>query len=290
MCAKYGLRAEGHFSLRFARRMQFVLEMETRAWLACHGFPLVEVWRGARLPVPWATKTLHKCIGSFRFAAGHAATAVSEREEGPRFDRALARRLARELPGLPKDPQSRKSGQFLEGFVDAESFACLLDRVCRRAPPEADILRRFVDLGSGRGHAVLAAHCLFAFRSCVGCEIASDVMAGARAAAALYEASGLAARAPSGLAPVFVEGDFLTDFDWSDASVVFANAVTWPRSLIQRIAQQALRLRKGAVLVTAVRALPVDEAPILEAFDLRGEACLMSFQVAPVQLWAYQRL
>ncbi len=34
------------------------------------------------------------------------------------------------------------------------------------------------------------------------------------------------------------EGDFLRDVDWSDASVVFANAVTWPRLLLQEVARR----------------------------------------------------
>lgn len=43
----------------------FMLEFETRAWAACHGFPLVEVWRGVRVPRPWAvkaTKKLRWCV------------------------------------------------------------------------------------------------------------------------------------------------------------------------------------------------------------------------------------
>merc|ERR1711972_671856 len=149
------------------------------------------------------------------------------------------------------------------------SFAEVLDRVCRRASAEADIFRSFVDLGSGQGHAVLAAHALFPFRSCVGIELVPEIALEAEAALKQYRRRGFAARAasPCNLSSLFVGGDFLRDYDWSGASVVLANAVTWPSKLLHDVARQALRLRRGAVLLVAIRSLPFGDLAFLEAFD-----------------------
>lgn len=174
--------------------------------------------------------------------------------------------------------------------MTVESFAAVLDRVCRRAAPEADIFRKFVDLGSGPGHAVLTAHALMPFRSCVGVELVPDVVASARSLSRRYVDDGLAAMARStgDAAHLFVEGDCLHDFRWSDASVVFAHNVTWPDELVRGVAQRALELRHGAVFLSA-QSFP-DEPEILEAFDFRGEACLASWTDGSVHLWAYQRI
>jgi len=279
-------------AILLASRVVFMLEMETRAWLAAQGFPLVEVWRGVRRPIQWAVFSTYGTVGSYTYASGHAANASSETQAGPRFSLDTARRLTRILPKHAAEGQWKLQAQFVEGFVDVVSFAEVLDRICRRARgSRADILRRFVDLGSGRGHAVLTAHALFPFRSVVGYELSSEYFEAAQETARLYEESGLAssARSSSRVADLFFEGDFL-QLDWSDASIVFANAVTWPSSMLKQISRQALRLRKGAVFLIATRQLNLDDLDVLEAFDVRGEACVMSFaDMRPIQLWAYQR-
>lgn len=281
-----------HAAAALLRMVSFMLEMETRAWLWCHGFPLVEVWRGARCTQTWAAAAMLRTVGSYIFCDGHAATVASETRAGPLFDVAIARRLGQMLPKDPPTDKGKLVGtQFIEGNVQVESFAALLDRVCRRAASEVDIFRRFVDLGSGRGLAVIAAHALHPFRCCVGCELQPRVARSARDLARRYVRSGLARFAQSAGEPrdLFVEGDFLDALDWSDASIVFANGVTWPKDLIREVGLRALRLQRGAVLLLAARQLPVEPA-FLEAFDVRGEACLMSFTRDAVLIWAYQRL
>lgn len=280
-----------HAAARLLRMVAFMLEMEVRAWCQCLSFPVVEVWRGARCTQDWASATCLLIVGSYVFCTGHSASTASEKKLGPSFDEALLRRLSSELPTDPPAAQAQRCRtQFIEGNVQIESFAALLDRVCRRADEAADIFRCFVDLGSGPGLAVLTAHLLFPFRRCVGCELQSRVAKSAREMARRYTRNGLAALARSKGCPkeLVREGDFLQNLDWSDASVVFANAVTWPKDVIKAVGQQALRLQRGAVLLLAARQLPVEQS-LLEAFDVRGEACLMSFTDDAVSIWAYQR-
>ncbi|CAJ1410071.1 unnamed protein product [Effrenium voratum] len=184
-------------------------------------------------------------------------------------------------------PHVQLQGALQEGNVQVEAFAYLLDRVCRRGV--GDIFRRFVDLGSGRGLAVLIAHALFPFRDCVGVEICKEFNDSARSLAKRYADTGLAkfSKAKKKLDPtsMFVEGD-LRDFDWSDASVAFANCVTWPVTLVAAMARKALRLRVGAVLLTSKR-FPND---VMRGFDFRGEACMGDWTPYAVELWAYQRI
>merc|ERR1712203_933337 len=59
---------------------------------------------------------------------------------------------------------------------------------------------------------------------------------------------------------LLVKGDIFRDVDWSDASIVFCNAVTWPLPVIGELANFALRLRTGAVfmLLGLARSFPPD--------------------------------
>uniref|UniRef100_A0A7S4PXH5 Histone-lysine N-methyltransferase, H3 lysine-79 specific n=1 Tax=Alexandrium monilatum TaxID=311494 RepID=A0A7S4PXH5_9DINO len=281
--------------------INFMLEMEARAWLACRNFPLVEVWRGVRRPEPVYFLPVLNVIQSYALGTGHAALSPNEQADGPCYSVAMARELSALLPDCPHGANSSKkpgrggkstSGrEYAEGNVNVESFAAALDRVTRRASPEADIFRKFVDLGSGRGHAVLAAHALFPFRSCVGCELVPEVVEVSRAAARRYVESGLAfyALSQGDPAQLFQQGNFFQDLNWGDASVVFANALTFPKAMIQELGKQALRLRRGAVFIITVKPLPTDDLTLLEAFDIRGEAVLMGFMEYACRLWVYQR-
>eukprot|EP00913_Durusdinium_trenchii_P008736 g8204.t1 len=176
-----------------------------------------------------------------------------------------------------KNEIGKKQGQFTEGSVDVVSFAELLQRICRRADPQADIYRSFADLGSGRGHAVLAAHALSSLRGGRG------------------RRRWKTSEAKSSMNPLKLleASDFLhpiSSSHWTSASVVFANGVTWPSELLAEIGQLALKLKKGAVLVLVARRLPADDLELLQRFDVRGDACLLSFtDKKAVQVWIYQR-
>eukprot|EP00440_Ansanella_granifera_P027704 gb/GFBE01030097.1/.p1 GENE.gb/GFBE01030097.1/~~gb/GFBE01030097.1/.p1 ORF type:complete len:412 (+),score=70.06 gb/GFBE01030097.1/:1-1236(+) len=277
-----------------ARMQLYMLEMEARAWASCHGFQLIELWRGLRQDLPWALRSCENSVAAYRLGEGQAVAAPCE--VWPLFDTAHAMRLSEGLAlehgNLLTEDRATGQGPLQEGNVQVEAFAYMLDRVCRRAEDSADIFRHFVDLGSGRGVAVLTAHALFPFRDCTGVELVPEYNNSARDLAKWYVGEGLAdiaeCKKAADPSQMFVEGDILRDFDWSDASVVFANSVTWPPGLIRDVARLALRLRRGSVVLTGKR-LPND-ADILRGFDFRGEACMGDWTSNVVQLWAYQRL
>lgn len=271
-----------------------MLEEETRIWAAANSFQLVEVWRGVRRAEP-------SCIAAARLAAAvYCCTggegAMTKCEATPGFDmkyaKYLASRFRRQTLGV-KVRGEKLHGQFVEGSVSIRGFAFVLDRVCRRARQSSDIMRGFVDLGSGFGLAVLAAHGLFPFRSCYGLELVKEYYDVALSYADKYMQNehfhGSSAQSECRPEDLFVHGDIF-EHDWSDASVVFCNAVTWPPEVIRQLALRALRLKPGAVfmLMSLSRFFPDDEE-LLAGFDFRSDACLVSWVNYPVGLWVYQR-
>eukprot|EP00930_Biecheleria_cincta_P040789 TRINITY_DN27938_c0_g1_i1.p1 TRINITY_DN27938_c0_g1~~TRINITY_DN27938_c0_g1_i1.p1 ORF type:complete len:719 (+),score=118.69 TRINITY_DN27938_c0_g1_i1:49-2205(+) len=285
-------RGTENFIVGTCRQISWNLEFELRAWLACQSFPLVEVWRRLRQPEAWAVTSSENCVAPFALCSGHAGYA--EIEVWPTFDTAHAHMLLQGLkdymPAILTVEDNCSKGILAEGNVQIESFAGLLDRITRRATTEADIFRRFVDLGSGRGLAVITAHALFPFLNCVGVEIVPECVASARALAQRYIDLGLSqsAKAQCDPAQLFVEGDLANDLDWSDASVVFVNCVTWPANMIKLVTHRALSLQRGAVLLTTKR-FPAD-MEVSEAFCFRGEAILGDWSQHVVRMWVYRRI
>ena len=273
-----------------ASQILFMLDMETQVWLSTHGFHLVEIWRGIRRPFQWAVFSAMNAAASQIFALGSATDTLTEQKLGLHLPLQAIDELREILPDC-KNPVGTKQGQFTEGSVDILSFVQLVNRVCKRADMSSDIFREFTDLGSGRGHALLAAHAFFPFRKCRGYEIDEEAFAAAEASACQYVRSGLALRAQSTALPhkMFLEADFVDKPNWTDSSVVFVNGVTWPSKLIADTARLALRLKPGSVILVVARRFPVD-MEILQAFDVRGDACLLSFsQTRPCQVFVYQR-
>ena len=73
-----------------------------KAWASCHGFGLVEVWRGLREDYGWLQKSSENGVAAYRFGSGHAGPAP--REVWPLFDlskaQSLARVVSQKLPEL----------------------------------------------------------------------------------------------------------------------------------------------------------------------------------------------
>lgn len=275
-----------------------MLELEARAWAEVHGFGLVEVFRGQRCVDATMTDAKHVFGRLFCFTPGEGSAAICERAEGLSFNLDYAKELAfrfRRKNYGQETLNDKTGGQFAEGSVSIRGFAFALDRVCRRATAEVDIFRKFVDLGSGRGNGVIAAHALFPFRECVGIELVPQYANSGweRAKSYIesenfYKSKGWAQDLdPSSM---FIQGDIFEE-DWSDASVVFCNAATCSKDLIRDLAYQALKLRKGAIfmLMSISKVFP-PEAELLKAFDQRSDACLVSWVDEPVGFWVYQRL
>ena len=274
-----------------ASQILFMLDVETRVWLSVHGFHLVDIWRGIRRPFQWAVFSGINTAASQIFALGSATDTLAERRLGLDQPTQTIQELYEILPAC-KNTVGSKQGQFTEGSVDILSFVQLVNRVCKRADVSADVFREFSDLGSGRGHALLAAHAFFPFRKCSGYEIDEEAFAAAEVSVRQYVRSGLVLQARSPALPhkMFMQADFVARPNWMDSSVVFVNGVTWPNKLIVETARLALRLKPGSVMIVVARRFPVDDMEILQAFDVRGDACLLSFsQTRPCQVFVYQR-
>ena len=271
-----------------ASQILYMLDIETRVWASIQGFPLVDIWRGIRRPFQWAVFSAMSSAASHIFALGSAADSTVEVSE---LETSLVDELEHILPGH-RNATGKKQGQFTEGSVDVLSFAQLLDRVCRRADRTVDIFREFVDLGSGRGHAVLTAHALFPFRKCTGYEIDLEAREAGNIAARAYTQRGIVLHARSSSHPLkmFEASDFLRDLRWLSASLVFVNGVTWPNEMIVKVSKLALDLKPGAIIMLVARRFPADDLNVLEHFDVRGDACFLSFtDKKAVQVWVYQR-
>ena len=274
----------------------YSLEMQARACL--HSADITEVWHRCLSPDAAAAAYIFEACVAWHLSPGCASFSAAERRRGSdsnaSYSSERADELASWLPTMPARACERaveQSAAYTGASVDVHSFAQLLSRVCDRSPPEADIYRCFVDLGSGYGHAVLAAHALFPFRSCSGCDVVAEYVRCSLEQARRYRAG---AAAGAG-ALDFVEAD-LTSFDWSAASVVFCHAVLWPPALLREVAERAILLQPGAVIVVA--GLNGHESSFLspglvQHFEVRGDAMCASFcppPQEPVGVLVYRRL
>ena len=227
----------------------YSLEMQARACL--HSADITEVWHRCLSPDAAAAASIVEACVAWHLSPGCASFSAAERRRGSdaSYSSERADELASWLPTMPARACERaveQSAAYTGASVDVHSFAQLLSRVCDRSPPEADIYRWFVDLGSGYGHAVLAAHALFPFRSCSGCDVVAEYVRCSLEQARRYRAGAVAGAG----ALNFVEAD-LTSFDWSAASVVFCHAVLWPPALLRDVAERAILLQPGALIVVA---------------------------------------
>jgi len=278
------------------KEVAFILEYELRAWAQCHHLNLVEVWRGVRSTASILAQAKVMTM-AYCFTPGEGASAPHEILRGPSFDLTFARELAAHFPSK-SEGKVHGTGFITEGSVSIRGFAHVLGRVCRRACAQVDVYRSFVDLGSGLGNPVIAAHALFPFRHCVGIEIQRQFIEISRSRANKYAnrlRNDISYQKPLSIfdpKDLFIHGDFLTDVDWSNASVVVCNAVTWPPDLIEAISKLALRLRRGAIfmLMGFGKFLPVTST-MLRSFDFHGEACLVGWLSDTAQgFWVFQRV
>jgi len=278
------------------KELLFVLEEEARAWACAHGFRPVRTWRhvdcriNAVIWSSWFLSTMH-CIT----AGPPAPHAADDEWLGHELAELLGRsRCGAEEPGTIHTQQRHLT----EGSVGLASFGAMLQRLCRCAAPEDDIFRHFVDLGSGRGNAVLAAHAMLPFRACTGVELQEGSVELSRERAECYIHSGLAKFAASAADPkrLFVQGDFFKDIDWSGASVVFCAALCLSAEMIKDIAVAAQRLRQGALLLImggwhlSMNKKVSRELDLLQRFDFSSDACLVSWQAQRQSCNVYRRV
>ena len=148
-------------------------------------------------------------------------------------------------------------------FVYGEiSFLALADILLHQLElPQGGV---FYDLGSGTGRGVIGAALLHDFSKCRGIEYLSTLHEAGEIILTTYKdvVSEIDRRshASTELKPLssqdvlLVNDDFLK-VDWSDGDVVFMNSTCFDSALIQKIETQALKLRKGARVITTTQKL-----------------------------------
>eukprot|EP00501_MAST-03F_sp_TOSAG23-6_P001877 GSMAST32.ASY1.ANO1.1955.1 assembled CDS len=111
----------------------------------------------------------------------------------------------------------------------------------------------FYDLGSGIGKPCFAAALLHDFDKVYGIEmlpglnkVANDI---------LVKWNELVGDKYAWKETQFICSDLCT-FDWTDATVVFANSTCFTEELMAKIAEKALSLKKGTFFITFTKALP----------------------------------
>ena len=146
------------------------------------------------------------------------------------------------------------------GEIDVPSLARVL-----RAAEALRPVRRFADVGAGRGAALLAAAALLPdAAACAGVEL--DAVAAAAAAAALDRAADHAFRGCVAADISVARADALEDRRWGGADLVYCCWTAFPEDLRRAFAAAfAAAVAPGAVLAVTTHALP-DAAPFrLEA-------------------------
>ncbi|CAN0305891.1 unnamed protein product, partial [Phaeothamnion confervicola] len=138
----------------------------------------------------------------------------------------------------------------------------------------------FYDLGSGTGKPVVAAAICHAFSKAVGIEILEGLHHASVEVVRSWDVVGRPGTPQDRRTDIrFVHGD-ATDpaaADWSDGDVVFANSTCFDDALMNRIAERAAMLRRGAFVITLSRRLPGDGFAVLES-----RALTMSWGAATV--------
>lgn len=183
---------------------------------------------------------------------------------------ALHRRLF-PFEGLKNDwPESR--GREAESMGYGEAGLASMGKIIA-AVQAVEGMRQggaFYDLGSGRGHAVLAAAAFSAgtnlFNKCVGIELHEPLHRRAVQDGARWDTE---AKLLPGARPVveFANGDFL-ESEWHDASMVIAVSTLFDADLMAKMAAKAESLPSGAVFVTVSHRLPSSKFTIQNMLQL----------------------
>merc|ERR1712146_453720 len=121
----------------------------------------------------------------------------------------------------------------------------------------------FVDLGSGRGNAVLAAHLSGLFVRCVGVELLKPLFECANAA---WER--LRVKHPGDVS--FINED-LRGIDLCGYDVIFMSSLTWCDDVLACLASSLTALKAGSQVIS-LRKLPLNE---VEFQLVLQERCLM---------------
>ena len=137
------------------------------------------------------------------------------------------------------------------GEIDFASFY----KILRDIPSWCRKNGTFYDLGSGTGRAVLAARMLQDFSVCHGIEILEGLHHEAGIVVENYFSSSSFLQYFGVPTSVNIACGSITDYDWSDGDIVFANSTCFSLDLMQRISDLAERLQEDALVITFTKSL-----------------------------------
>jgi len=194
---------------------------------------------------------------------------VFHNEEGVSLARAS--REKRELEGR----------EWVYGEVQFHHFVDVL----KTAEPRRG--EKFVDLGSGMGKAVFAAHLYFQFGTCIGIEFLDDLHATANNFAKgfdneikmLFDDSKRAQRI------AFEHKNFMHAM-WKDADVVFVAATAFDDDIMAAISKKCELLKPGSRIITLTRQLVNSDACAFK--EINRQHCYTSF--GPATAFVFERL
>lgn len=147
----------------------------------------------------------------------------------------------------------------------------------------------FYDVGSGTGRGCFAAALIHDFDKIVGVELVPGLHDAAVVQKNLYD-SKVKPRLDSeakqyGLEPssaeITLRCDDFRSFDWSDADLVWANSTCFGQELMEKLSQEAEKLKEGAVFITLTQRL---NSPQWTQVG-NGELMPMSWGGATIYVW-----
>ena len=172
------------------------------------------------------------------------------------------------------------SREFTYGEVNFHTWI----EVLRRANPKRG--EKFVDLGSGLGKAVFAAHLFFPFGMSVGIEFLEDLHRSAEQALQKFDSQIRTLLDESKRSQrISFENKNLLHAQWKDADVVFFSASSFSDATIESVSAKCAQLKPGARIITIVRRLVDPDELLFKEID--RVHCQMSF--GPSTAIVYER-
>merc|ERR1711907_49642 len=146
---------------------------------------------------------------------------------------------------------------------------------------------KFVDLGSGMGKAVFAAHLYFQFSTCIGIEFLDELHAAANNFAKTFdnEIKMLFDEGKRVQRIAFEHKNFMHAL-WKDADVVFIAATAFDDAIMATISKKCELLKPGSRIVTLTRQLVNSDACAFK--EINRQHCYTSF--GPATAFVFERI
>jgi len=185
---------------------------------------------------------------------------------------------------IAKRAREGRNLQGLEWVYGEVEFHHFVEVIKSTTPKRGE---KFVDLGSGLGKAVFAAHLYFQFGVCKGIEFLDELHHTASACATSFvaEVKMLFDEAKRAQRIEFEHKNFM-HANWKDADVVYIGATAFGDELMAAISKKCELLKPGARIVTLTRQLVQSDA--LAFKEINRQHCHCSF--GPATAFVFERL